>query len=243
MKAIVLSAGQGRRLLPLTERTPKCMLEVADQSVLELQLRALASCGIEHVTVVVGFGARHVERFIADDPVPGIEVEALFNPFYIVSDNLATCWIARESMQGDFLLINGDTIFEGRVLQRLLDTPRSPVTIAIDHKREYDEDDMKVTLDGDGKLLAIGKQLKPERVNGESIGLLRFQGAGALRFTNELERAMRDPEALRAWYLSVVDVMAQEGLVDTASIRSFYWREIDSSEDLEDARRSWPGER
>lgn len=243
MKAIVLSAGQGRRLLPLTERTPKCLLEVADRTVLELQLRSLARCGIEHVTVVVGFGARHVERFLAEEPVPGIEVEALFNPFYIVSDNLATCWVARPAMDGDFLLINGDTIFEDRVLRRLLDTPRSAVTLAIDHKREYDEDDMKVTLDGDGKLLAIGKQLKPERVSGESIGLLRFQGAGSLRFASELERAMRDPEALGAWYLSVVDVMAQEGMVDTASIRSFYWREIDSREDLEDACRSWPGER
>jgi choline kinase len=243
MKAIILSAGQGRRLLPLTERTPKCLLPVADSSVLEHQLRVLARCGVEHVTVVVGFGARHVERFLADNPIPGIEVEALFNPFYIVSDNLATCWVARGAMDGDFLLINGDTIFEDRVLRRLLETPRSPVTLTIDHKREYDEDDMKVTLDGDGKLLAIGKQLKPERVSGESIGLLRFQGEGSERFQGELERAMRDPEALRAWYLSVVDVMAQDGLVDTASIRSFYWREIDSKEDLDDACRSWPGER
>lgn len=240
MKAIVLSAGQGRRLLPLTERRPKCLLEIGESSVLELQLRSLARCGIDHVTVVVGFGAQHVERFIDGCAIPGLHVEALFNPFYIASDNLATCWIAREAMKDDFLLINGDTVFEDRVLQRLLETPPSPVTIAIDHKSDYDEDDMKVSLDGAGKLLAIGKQLKPERVSGESIGMLRFTGMGVERFGRELERAMRDPEALHAWYLSVVDAMAQDGLVDTASIRTFYWREIDSVEDFEDVCKSWP---
>jgi choline kinase len=171
-----------------------------------------------------------------------MKVEALFNPFYIASDNLATCWITRAAMNEDFVLINGDTIFEDRVLQRLLDTQPSPVTIAIDHKRDYDEDDMKVTLDGDGKLLAIGKQLKPERVSGESIGLLRFSGIGVERFRHELELAMRAPQALRAWYLSVVDALAKDGMVETASIRTFYWREIDSEDDLDDARRSWPGD-
>ena len=242
MKAIVLSAGQGRRLLPLTERTPKCLLEVGNRPVLELQLRALARCGIDRATVVVGFGAHHVERYLAENSIPGMKVEAVFNPFYIASDNLATCWITRAAMNEDFLLVNGDTIFEDRVLRRLLDTPPSPVTIAIDHKPDYDEDDMKVTLDGDGKLLAIGKQLKPERVSGESIGLLRFSGIGVERFRHELELAMRTPAALSAWYLSVVDTLAGDGMVDTASIRSFYWREIDSEDDLGDARRSWPGE-
>ena len=242
MKAIVLSAGQGRRLLPLTARKPKCLLEVGDYTLLELQLRALARCGVGHATVVVGFGALSVERFIAELSIPEIEVETLFNPFYLVSDNLATCWIARTAMVDEFVLINGDTIFEDRVLQRLLDTPPSPVTIAIDHKSEYDDDDMKVTIDSNARLLAIGKTLKPERVSGESIGMLRFQASGAARFQAGLEAAMRYPDTLRAWYLSVVDVMAQEGTVDTASIHTFYWREIDSKEDLDDARNTWPGD-
>ena len=100
MRAIVLSAGQGRRLLPLTERKPKCLLEVGDRTLLELQLRALARCGVEHATVVVGFGAEHVEEFLEACPIPGMKVEALFNPFYVASDNLATCWIARVAMRG-----------------------------------------------------------------------------------------------------------------------------------------------
>jgi len=239
MRAIVLSAGQGKRLLPLTAEIPKCLLPVdGERTVLELQLATLARCGIERVSVVSGFGVDRVERFLATSPVPGLDVEVLFNPFFGVSDNLATCWVAREAMDRDFLVVNGDTLFDPSVLRRLLGSPAAPITVTIDHKPSYDDDDMKVSLDDDGRLLAIGKTLKPEVVHGESIGLLSFRGAGVRRFRGAVERAMRRPEALRAWYLSVVNTLAGEGGVDSASIRGMWWREIDSPEDLEEVRES-----
>lgn len=239
MQAIVLSAGQGKRLLPLTAREPKCLLAVdGDRPVLEVQLRALAGCGIERATVIVGFGAEKVERFLAATPIPGLRVETLFNPFYATSDNLATCWLARPLMTQDFLLLNGDTIFEEAVAVRLLDGPRAPITVTIDHKRSYDDDDMKVSIDEEGRLLAIGKTLKPERVNGESIGMLRFRGEGPARFSAALDQMIRETSALRSWYLSVVHDLAQQSRVETVSVRGLWWREIDSAEDLEEARQS-----
>ena len=241
MKAIVLSAGQGKRLLPLTVDEPKCLLPVdGDRGSLELQLRALARCGVERAVVVVGFGAHHVERLLRETRVPGLAVEKLLNPFYGSSDNLATCWLAREQMNEDFLLLNGDTIFEDRVLQRVLEAPPASITVTIDHKSEYDDDDMKVSIDDGGRLLAIGKTLKPEMVNGESIGLLSFRGAGPKLFREALDRTIGAPGALKAWYLSVVNELAQDIDVDTASVRGFWWREIDSPEDLDEARRSFP---
>ena len=239
MKAIVLSAGQGKRLLPLTAQQPKCLLPVdGELTVLELQLRTLARAGIDRTTVVVGFGAERVEQFLAATPIPGLEVETLYNPFYATSDNLATCWLARGCMNEDFLLINGDTLFEDRLLRRLLDQPPAPISITIDHKSSYDDDDMKVSIDEDGRLLAIGKTLKPEMVNGESIGLLCFRESGVKAFREVLERTIREPGALKAWYLSVVNDMAQDQAVDTISIRGLWWREIDSHEDLLDVRSS-----
>jgi len=241
MKAIVLSAGQGKRLLPLTEFLPKCLLPIRDDAcALELQLRALARCGVERATVVAGFGNEAVEHFLRVTPIPGLAVETLINPFYAQSDNLATCWLSRHCMGEDFLLLNGDTIFEDRVLRQVLDGPRSPITVTIDRKPVYDDDDMKVSIDDDGRLLAIGKTLKPEMVNGESIGLLCFRGSGTKRFREGLDRAIRVPGALNAWYLSVVNELAQEVAVDTTSVHGFWWREIDSVEDLEEARRSHP---
>jgi choline kinase len=241
MKAVVLSAGQGRRLLPLTAEEPKCLLTIdGDQPLLEVQLRAIARCGVRRATVVTGFGAERVEQFLARTPIRGLSSETVFNPFYAISDNLATCWLARGAMDDDFVLVNGDTVFEDRVLTRVLERPPAPIVVTIDHKDSYDEDDMKVSLDDEGRLLAIGKTLKPEAVHGESIGLLCFRGPGPLRFRTALERRIRETEALRAWYLSVVDDLARDGTVETASIHGMWWREVDSPEDLEEVRREAP---
>jgi choline kinase len=237
MKAVVLSAGQGKRLLPLTEKKPKCLLEVSgDEPILGLQLRALARAGVERAVVVVGFGAERVEAWLAANPVPGIACETLFNPFFRSTDNLISCWIARGAMSDDFLLLNGDTLFEDAALERVLDSPPAPVTLAVDHKHAYDEDDMKVSLDESGRLLAVDKWLPPAMVGGESIGLLSFRESGPKLFAGALEEAVRLPEALRQWYLSVVSRMAQTTAVETVSVRGLWWREIDSPEDLAEVR-------
>jgi choline kinase len=237
MRAIVLSAGQGKRLLPLTTSRPKCLLEVSDgQSMLDFQLGALARCGIEHATVLVGFGAEHVEHSIAKPRFGEMEVTTLYNPFYTITDNLATCWIARGAMADDFILLNGDTVFEDDLLRRVLDAPREPIAVTIDRKPEYDADDMKVTLDTDGRLRAIGKQLPLHTVDGESIGMLRFCGTGVQIYRDALDLAMHQPESLSKWYLSVVNELAQKIAVQTVSIEGLWWSEIDSPEDLDAVR-------
>ena len=80
MRAIVLSAGQGKRLLPLTTSEPKCLLPVdGDRCVLEVQLRAIANCGIERASIFVGFAAERVEHFLETHPIPGLKVDAIYN--------------------------------------------------------------------------------------------------------------------------------------------------------------------
>jgi choline kinase len=237
MRAIVLSAGQGKRLLPLTATEPKCLLQVdGDLTVLDMQLAALARRGFELATVVIGFGADHVERFIAGREFGGMAVEALFNPFFSVSDNLATCWMAREAMQGDFILLNGDTLFEDALLERVLAAPPAPIVVTIDRKDEYDADDMKVKLDPEGHLREIGKTLPLDTVDGEAIGMILFRNGGANAYRDALERAIRQPESMRNWYLAVVDEMAQKMPVGTISIEGCWWAEIDCREDLDAVR-------
>lgn len=239
MRAIVLSAGQGRRLLPLTENDPKCMLTVdGEVPVLEFQLRTLASCGIARATVLVGFGADRVESFVRRTRVRGMAVDTLYNPFYAISDNLVTCWLARTAMSEDFVLLNGDTLFEEAVLHQVMRGSSAPVSVTVDRKPDYDDDDMKVSLDAKGRLRAIGKRLPPETVNGESIGLLAFRDVGVKWFREALETAIRRPDALTCWYLSVLNEMAQRLPVASASIHGLWWQEIDSAEDLERARRA-----
>ena len=232
MRAVILSAGRGSRLLPLTEKRPKCLLTVRDdETLLGVQLRALAECGVDEATVVTGFGLDEVESFVASEPVPDIEVTTLHNPFYARADNLVSCWLAQRWMRDEFILLNGDTVFETRVLERLLESAHAPMTLAVNEKSEYDADDMKVEVSG-GRLRAIGKTLPPESVTCESIGLMLFLAAGAERFTRALDSAVREPEALDRWYLSVVDELAETLKIEAVAITGLWWSEVDDPEDL-----------
>ena len=124
MKAIILSAGQGTRLGRLTADRPKCLLPVrGETSLLELQLDVLATCGVGDVRVVTGFGAGQVDALLRTRRTSFPKVSTLYNPFYDCSDNLISCFMAREEMDQPFLLINGDTIFETRALEKLLASP------------------------------------------------------------------------------------------------------------------------
>ncbi len=233
MRAIVLGAGLGRRLLPHTQSGPKGLVPVrGEDPLLALQLEALARGGIERACVVVGFGAERVERFLASHPVAGLSVQTLYNPFYASSDNLVSCWLARSLMDDDFLLLNGDTLFEDAVLQRLMEAPPAAITVTVDTKPEYDADDMKVALDARGRVLAIGKDLPGPTISAESIGLIAFRGSGPKVFREALERVIRRRGALSAWYLSAVDDLARSMPIESKSIQGLWWREIDSPRDL-----------
>ena len=229
MKAIILSAGQGKRLMPLTERSPKCTVMLKGKALLDWQIDGLLANGVDQIVVVTGFGAEHVERLVA---VRGHDahVKTIFNPHFKVADNLVSCWTARGEMTEDFVLLNGDTVFEPGVLRRLVDAPYRPITLAIDQKTHYD-DDMKVQLDGP-RLLRVGKDLPLDRVDGESIGMMVFRDRGWLLFRKALEHAARRPRAEDRWYLSVLDELARTGSVWTQSISGLSWSEIDYPLDL-----------
>jgi choline kinase len=195
-KAVILSAGQGKRLSPLTDDKPKCLIELSGRTVLHWQLANLASVGVREAVVVTGFGADKVDAEVAGLNLPGLAVRTMFNPFYSVSDNLATCWLARGELAGGSLLLNGDTLFEPAIAERLLAAPPAEITVTIDRKGDYDDDDMKVLTDGDA-LRSIGKTIT--KFDAESIGFLRFSAEGAALFGRYVEAIIRGPEGLRRW--------------------------------------------
>ncbi|MCA9422929.1 MAG: NTP transferase domain-containing protein [Nitrospira sp.] len=119
MKAIILSAGQGKRLLPHTADKPKCTVPVSGQSIVKWQIQELLRLGIDSIHIVVGFGAEKVEALLAEDIASG-SVRTIYNPFFAMSDNLMSGRAARNDMSEDFLLINGDTLFESVILDGLL---------------------------------------------------------------------------------------------------------------------------
>ncbi len=232
-RAILLSAGKGSRLLPLTADRPKCLLEMSGRTLLEWQLDALFEAGIGEMFVVTGFRSDLVEAVIAERGPAGGKVSPIFNPFYHVADNLGSAWMARSAMDRPFLLLNGDTLVPPALVARLLDAPEAPVTVAVDRKADYDGDDMKVLCDGD-RVLRIDKRLT--EMNAESIGFLRFSREGGAAFVDSAEQILRTSEGTGRFFLSAVDELAGRGLVMAASVEGLEWAEVDCPADLEFAR-------
>ncbi|MFZ5704627.1 MAG: sugar phosphate nucleotidyltransferase [Pseudomonadota bacterium] len=234
-KAIILSAGQGSRLLPLTADQPKCLIDFAGRSLIAWQISALVANGIEEIVVVTGFRDDKLEAALAALALPGVTITTRFNPFYKVADNLGSCWIAREAMDQDFIILNGDTLVSPEIVGRLIAGATAPITVTIDVKDSYDLDDMKVQRDGD-RLLQIGKRLEPAETNAESIGMLAFRGEGPAIFRRQVEAMMRTPEGVLNWYLKAIHALAPSGVVGTVSIEGLRWAEVDFPEDLPIAR-------
>ncbi len=246
MKAIILSAGRGSRLLPLTDDRPKCLLPAGARTVLGTQVATLAEAGVRDFVIVTGFLPHLVEAEVAhlnEDIFDGEAcIRTLYNPFYKIADNLASCWMAREEMREDFIVLNGDTLFELEIARRVLAGPVSnAVQVTVDIKDGYDSDDMKVSLHGD-RLTAIGKTLLSTESDAESIGMLRFCGKGRAMFTDQLEAMMRTREGVESWYLKAIHALAKDGaVINTCSIKGMKWAELDTPEDFENVTNLFGG--
>jgi choline kinase len=236
VKVIILGAGQGKRLLPLTAEVPKALLDIGGKSLIARQIDAFADCGLKEFVVVVGYGAARMEEEMARVArAKSITIRTVHNPFYGVADNLASCWMARGEMAGDFIQVNGDNLFRADLVRVLLEAPKAAVTVAINHKQSYDADDMKVMTDG-GRLTEIGKTLPLEAVDAEAIGLYVFRDSGPAAYAEVLEQSMRDPSGLRQWFPSAVGKLAKRIDVRTIAVDGIEWCEIDLPTDLTQAR-------
>jgi L-glutamine-phosphate cytidylyltransferase len=235
-KAIILSAGQGSRLLPLTADRPKCLIDFSGKSLLQWQVEALAASGVTDIHIVTGFMTEMVEQEIRTLERPGLALNVCFNPFYKVADNLASCWMARSAMGGDFVILNGDTLVSRHIVAKVLKEGTWPITVTVDIKDNYDSDDMKVSRVGE-KLVAIGKTLTAAQSNAESIGFLAFRGEGVALFRDTVDSYMRTPAGVENWYLKIVDSIAPTGKVGSLSIEGLDWAEVDFLNDIEIATR------
>ena len=229
-RAIILSAGQGSRLLPLTQDQPKCLIPFSGKTLIEWQIASLAANGIDDIAVVTGFRTEKVEAALA--AIPAVRSRTLFNPFFKVADNLGSCWIARGEMDRDFIILNGDTLVSPGIVAKLIAESSEGITVTGDIKEAYDADDMKVHREG-GRLMAIGKRLTAEESNAESIGMLAFRGDGPRLFLDKVEAMMRTPEGVQNWYLKAINAIASEAVVGTVSIEGMEWAEVDFPADVE----------
>jgi len=140
MRAIILAAGQGTRLLPYTKRTPKSLLNVGGSVILGWQLDALKKNNINDVTIVVGFESGAIVRYVSS--ITDMDIKVLFNGKYEHTNNAYSLMIALEKDPSPFILMNGDTICHPDLIGELL-TYKQTNTLAA-QKKECNEEEMKV---------------------------------------------------------------------------------------------------
>ncbi|MBN2788884.1 MAG: phosphocholine cytidylyltransferase family protein [Candidatus Delongbacteria bacterium] len=231
MRAIIIAAGKGTRLYPLTKNTPKSLLEIGNGiTMLESQLHSLKENNIKDVTIIVGYRAEQIEAKIKkyqDD----FNINTVFNPFYDCSNNLISVWMARHWMKDEFITINGDDIFKPSVIENLLKS-ESNITMVIDEKEKYDEDDMKV-VHSDGLVQQVSKKISMEEVNGESVGIIKFSGRGPQIYVDTLEEMVRDESNRDVFYLKAIQQIIDKGYpVNYSKCMENDWSELDFHPDL-----------
>lgn len=227
--AIILSAGRGSRLLPITATRPKCLVEVGGRTLLAHQLAALASAGISRALVVTGYRHDQIEAAIAQSPQP-LEIEVRFNPFWAVASSIGSVWTARDRLERPFLLLNGDTLFDAAIVQAAVARAGEGVSLVIERITAPAHDDMLVRAK-DGKVLAVGKTLDPAEIEHRSLGLVLSSGGTAYR--EALDAVIAEEYGAGAFHHGVIDRMAETGTVHAIERVPGVWQEIDQPHDIE----------
>jgi choline kinase len=237
VKGLVLAAGPGRRLQPLTEALPKTLLPLGDgRTILDLALANLRSVGIEEVVIVTGFAAERVEERVPDlERRHGVRLELVFNDRAQDWNNAYSLWLAREAFRAGVLVVNGDTVHPASVQEVLLAARGPDVLLAVDREKVLGEEGMKVLLGDDGRLRRIGKDVDPAIADGEYIGVALIEPRAAGQLADALEATWRRDPMLYyedGWQ----ELVDRGGSVLVAPIGTVDWVEVDDHEDLARAR-------
>ena len=237
MIGMVLAAGAGRRLAPYTDKLPKTLVPVdGDRTILDIALANLKAAGIDDVAVVTGYAAAAVEqRRAALERDHGVALQLVFNDKAEVWNNAYSLWCARDLFADGVLLVNGDTVHPPSVEETLLAARGPDILLALDDVKPLGGEEMKVQLDGDGRVSRINKALDPATAQGEYIGLTLIEPAAAAPLADALETTFRrDPQL---YYEDGYQEFADRGgRIGVAPIGAVDWAEVDDHADLARAR-------
>lgn len=241
MKIIILAAGKGERLYPLTRNTPKPLLDMGNgKTLLEEQIERIQASGvIDEIILVIGYLAEQIEAKVQYYQKRGSKFRIVYNPFYDISNNLISLWFAKEEMTDSFLVTNGDNIFTADVFEDFVKENSDGIFLSLSRKDHYDDEDMKVTLHRN-QVERVSKRIEPEMAHAESPGLLLVDGMKAvITVKGELERLVRRPEHRNSFWLELLNSLAQEGIpVQTWEFDgSTKWQEVDIHLDIDKVKK------
>lgn len=244
MKLIILAAGMGNRLSPATENTPKSLLKIdGEKTLLDKQLESAKYCGIKEVCIVTGFQNKKIEEKVKDRVDLGLNISIIYNPFFKSHNNLVSLWLSTHFMDENFIMLNGDNIFNPSILANLIKKAQyleNGLLVAINKKSLYDEDDTKIILNKENRIIKISKEIDYNCISAEWIGMCAICGNFIKKFVDKINQIIQIPKLLDGspHYLSVFQGLIDDGEnLETIEIEPNTWGEIDFLTDLEYVRQ------
>ena len=237
MKAVILAAGQGTRIRAVHGESPKCLINVDGETILDHQIDGLLKAGIEKIAIVVGYEKqqiiRHVHARIGRRPTP--KVEFIENPAFAITNNIYSLWLAKDWIGGDgFVCLNADVILDAQILGTAMKR-NALVSMIVDP--EWRDETMKVII-SDGRVLRMSKKISKDEFSGTYIGITLFDQAITARFFTKMQEiidAGRVNEVFNVAVQELVDEGLRVGFTTTAGAA---WAEIDDPLDLRFAQQN-----
>lgn len=231
MQAVILAAGMGSRLKPVTGGKAKALVEVGGRPLILHQLEALADHGVGSVLVIAGYQAAQVQDTIGD------RAETLVNDRFDETNSLYSLWLARHWIKGPFILLNCDLFFDPEILGRVMEEPGN--VLAYDSTSSRGREQTKVAIK-QRRVVDLGKDLPPSSARGESLGLLKFDEDGAKAIVRMADSLVRDAQE-KAWVIEATRAICGQVEIYGINVAGHAWAEIDFPHDLDVARREvWP---
>lgn len=227
--ALLLAAGTGTRLQPLTHNMPKCLTEVGGIPILERLVNNLRTQGFERLVVVIGHLGDHIQEFLRQH-AGNMQVDYVINPDYRTTNNIYSLWLARQHIQEPFLLVESDLVFESWMLDDML----QPDKIAISKIRPW-MNGTRVELGSEQRVTAFrkGSEIYDDTCQYKTVNIYSVSVDSWRRIEKSLSRYVGE-DKLGEYYEVVFAEMVADGTLSFAPV--FFdadrWYEIDTRADL-----------
>lgn len=237
MKAVILAAGLGSRLRPLTDDRPKCMVSVNGINIIDKQIDNLMRNGINDIYVVAGYKAEILEQHLRKI-YPAVNI--VLNSDYSVTNNMYSLFLTSQYVKGkEFLLMNADVYFDSDIISGLV-KGENISKIACD-KSCYLEESMKVTLE-DGRINHISKQITEKEYYAVSIDVYRISAEASEILFREIENFILKRQDKNSWTEVALDKIFRYTDFQPYIING-RWFEIDNHDDLKKAEELFRGDK
>jgi len=232
MRGIILAAGKGSRLNGTAGESPKCLVKVGGETLVDRQIHALRRAGIDDITVVVGCQAEQVRRSC------GHGITYVENSKYAQTNSMYSLWMARPLLFEGFVVLNCDVLFHPVLLGDLISSKHENALLIAYREADqapFGDEEMKVQVRC-GRVREISKQMDPADADGENLGVVKFGPKGAAELVTIMDRLIA-AGGVRDWAPRAFREFAQVGSLHAIGTRGFPWIEIDFPEDYQRAVR------